>query len=83
MEQFCKQHHFSKQQLQKCEPLINFVLHLIHSFGVWEEVLEAVLALLLLDIDCGNAAQRESVFCHRGLLKMHESAPPMQKSVFS
>ena len=47
---------------------------------VWEDVLEALLALLLLGIDCGNAAQRESVFCHRDCLRCMNLTPPSAES---
>ena len=61
MEQFCKQHHFSKPQLKKITPH-NFRPAFDTQFwGMGRCFLEALLALLLLDIDCGNAAQRKRV----------------------
>ena len=52
----------------KQSPFMNFPVHFIHHFVVWEDVLEAIVAPLLLTIDCAKATLRESVFCHRGML---------------
>ena len=57
----------------KQSPFMNFLVHFTHHFGVWEEVLEAILALLLLTSDCAKATLTQSVFCPRGMLWIQET----------